>query len=239
MSGLRTMIRPDGRCFLVDPDLSLAREHELAAIAGDLGSDLYITLDEADTAGRLVAGRLGFVVNRRESHYLIPTDPHVTGLSAAAAPPGFAFVGADRIEEDRLRLLDDALRQDVPGADGWRWDEAGFHEETYESPQFDPATYLVAVAENGELAGLVRVWNRPETPRLGMIAVLAPYRRRGLARALLAQAFDVLHRRGRAEVTTEVDDANVSSTSLMKTLGARRTGGSIELIRRVAAAAGS
>jgi hypothetical protein len=33
-------------------------------------------------------------------------------------------------------------------------------------------------------------------------------------------------------VSAEVDDTNVASTSLLIALGARRTGGSIELIKR-------
>ena len=84
---------------------------------------------------------------------------------------------------------------------------------------------------SGEYAGLVRVWNNPKAPRLGLIAVAAPYRRHGLATALLARAFGVLDERGKTEVSAEVDDTNVASTSLLIALGARRTGGTIELIR--------
>jgi hypothetical protein len=42
----------------------------------------------------------------------------------------------------------------------------------------------------------------------------------------------VLRDRGETEVTAEIDDANVASISLFTALGARRTGGSVELIRR-------
>src|ERR1019366_3885607 len=69
-------------------------------------------------------------------------------------------------------------------------------------------------------------------PRLGLIAVLAQYRRRGVARALLGQAFAVLAGRGATSVTGEVDDTNVASVSLLTGLGARRYGGNVELIRR-------
>lgn len=63
---------------------------------------------------------------------------------------------------DTLRALDDELRQDVPGIDGWRWDEAGFRAETYDSPAYDLATYLVAVRRDGRgCAGLARVCNQP------------------------------------------------------------------------------
>jgi ribosomal protein S18 acetylase RimI-like enzyme len=79
---------------------------------------------------------------------------------------------------------------------------------------------------------LVRVWNNFMGPRLGLIAVVPRYRRRGLAKALLARAFGVLHERGQTEVSAEVDDTNVASTSLLEALGARRTGGLVELIKR-------
>jgi GNAT superfamily N-acetyltransferase len=80
----------------------------------------------------------------------------------------------------------------------------------------------------------VRVWNNPKGPRLGLIAVSAPYRRRGLAKALLSRAFAVLDERGQTVVSAEVDQANVASTSLLEGMGAWRTGDSIELFRRAA-----
>lgn len=217
--GPRKVLRPDGRRF-VSLDGPLPAE-----------GDLYATVDEGDDERRRYEG-LGFVFNRRESHYLILTDPEITGLGGVEAPAGFVLVRADEVEVDRLRVLDDALRQDVPGTDGWKWDEAGFREE-FASPSFDPATYLIAVEQaSGEYTGIVRVWINPEGPRLGFVGVLPRYRRRGVARALLARALAVLHARGETEVSTEIDDANVASLSLLGALGARRTGSSIELIRR-------
>lgn len=239
VGAVKAVLRPDERCFLFFRSCRAhAYESLLAAVAGELGRDLYVTVDEADDEGRRLYEQLGFVVNRREGKYLISTDPGITGLRDAEAPPGFVLVCADEVEEHRLRVLDDALRQDIPGTDGWRWDEAGFREETFDSPDFDPATYLIAVAQtSGDYAGLARVWSKAKGPRLGLIAVLAPYRRRGLANALLVEAFGVLHERGKTEVSAEVDDTNVPSTSLVKALGARRTGGSIELMRRHRSAA--
>jgi ribosomal protein S18 acetylase RimI-like enzyme len=231
---VRALLRPDERCFLFfDSCRAEAYEPLLAAVRQELRCDLYVTVDEADDEGRALYERLGFVVNRRESEYLIPTDPHVTGPGGLESPRGFVLVGADQVAEDRLRVLDDILRQDVPGTDGWRWDEAGFREETFDSLSFDPTTYLIAVERtSGDYAGLVRVWNNFMGPRLGLIAVVPRYRRRGLAKALVARAFEVLHERGQAQVSAEVDDTNVASTSLLEALGARRTGGSIELIKR-------
>jgi hypothetical protein len=43
--------------------------------------------------------------------------------------------------------------------------------------------------------------------------------------------FDVLHQRGTVDVVAEVDVTNTSSNRLLTGLGARRTGGTIELVR--------
>jgi ribosomal protein S18 acetylase RimI-like enzyme len=225
-------IRPDGRCFLrFRSCCEDAFAPLLDGVAADLARELHVTVDEADGEAVRRYEKLGFLVHRREHLYVVPTDPRVTGLRAVALPSGFVLVRADRVDETRLRLLDDELRREVPGTDGWRWDEAGFREETF-SEAFDPATYLVAVEKaSGEYTGLVRVWNNADRPRLGLIGVLAPYRRRGLARALLAQAFAVLDERGKREVAAEVDQTNTASLALIESIGAWRAGGHVELIR--------
>ncbi len=94
-------------------------------------------------------------------------------------------------------------------------------------------TCLIAVdTESGEYVGLVRVWNTPGRPRLGLIGVVPSYRRRGLATLLLARVFRTLRQQDKTEVTAEVDDANAASRSLLLRLGARRKGGFVEVIKR-------
>jgi len=231
---VRAWLRPDQRCSVFFDAAARPEAYPLlaAAVAAEVGQDLYVTVDEGDIAQLAACASAGFTVSRRESYYRIPARPAVPGRSAAALPAGLTVLSASAADDDRLRQLDDELRQDVPGSDGWRWDAEGFRRETF-SPGFDPATYLVAVDEaTGEYAGLVRVWNNPAGPRLGLIAVRDGYRRRGLARALLSRAFGVLSERGLAEVTAEIDDANVASRTLLDSLGARRTGGCAELVLR-------
>jgi GNAT superfamily N-acetyltransferase len=200
---------------------------------GDLPpGPVYATVDEADEARVEALTRLGFIIRRRELVLRLPTDPACWCVPTAEPPLGVAFVRADRIEEERLRILDDLLRQDVPGTDGWKWSPEGFREETYASPDFDPATYLVAVGEAMDGIGIARVWMRPDQPRLGLIGVRSDWRRRGVARALLAAVLTTVRQRGRAEVGTDVDEANVASRQLLSGFGARAVGAFLELRRR-------
>jgi len=230
---VRARLRPDNRWFLYFDTWRADAYPPLAdAVARDLGGDLYVTLEDAEYDALDACAQAGFAVHRRESYYRIPADRAVAGLAGAVLPAGLDVLSAADADITRLRRLDDALRQDVPGSEGWRWDAEEFRTETF-GPFFDPATYLVAVDRaSGEYAGLVRIWRNRAGPRLGLIATLARYRRRGVARALLGQAFGVLAARGETSVTCEVDDTNVASVSWLTGLGARRYGGNAELIRR-------
>jgi ribosomal protein S18 acetylase RimI-like enzyme len=236
VGAITALMRPDGRWFIAfDAGHDDSYCPLLEAVADNTGSDLHATVDDADGQALELFDRLGFTVARREGIYLIPTDPNITGLHSTAEPDGVVIISAADAYEDQLRALDEVLRRDVPGTTGWKWDPGDFHEETFDS-QFDPATYLVAVdTASGEYLGLARVWNGPGRPRLGLVAVVRPYRRRGLANTLLARAFRVLHQRGKTEVTAEADDANIPSRALLSGLGASRLGGSVEVVKRLMA----
>lgn len=230
---LRALVRPDQVCFLYTAVEADDAHHALVTAAVDaLPGDLYTEVDDlaADRLAGLAA--LGFTEHRREHRYVLPVDPAVTGLAGATLPHGFAVVSAEDADMDRLAALDDTLRQDVPGAVGWRTDPAEFAGQTLGDPEFDRNTYLVAVDAAGQYAGLVRVWRRPVRSRLGLIAVAREYRRTGMARALLGRAFAVLHEQGEDGATCEVDVTNVASNALMIGIGGRRDGGNVELVLR-------
>jgi RimJ/RimL family protein N-acetyltransferase len=235
VGAIRAFLRPDNRWFVgFEGGRDDSYAPLLAAVAANTGADLYAVAYDNEPAHLARLAGLGFTEHRRVSSYLIPTDPAVTGLNGVTEPDDVVVISAADAYEDELRLLDDALRQDVPGTDGWRWDPGDFQEEAFDSAHFNPATYLVATdADSGRYIGLVRVRNGPGRPRLGLIGVTRPYRRRGLARALLARAFLALHQQGLAEVTAEADDAHPPSRSLLLGLGARRLGGTVEFVRHL------
>ncbi len=224
--------RPDDRWFVYFDSWRVDAYPPLAdAVARDLGRDLYVTLEDAEYDALDACAEAGFTVHRRDSYYRIPLGAAAAGLAGVGLPAGLGVLSAGDADITRLRQLDDALRQDVPGLRGWRWGDDEFRAETF-GRFFDPDTYLVAVDRaSGEYGGLVRIWRTRAGPRLGLIATLAPYRRRGVARALLGQAFGVLVARGETSVIAEVDDTNVAAVSWLSRLGARRYGGSVELIR--------
>jgi GNAT superfamily N-acetyltransferase len=199
--------RPDGRTFTRDP------------LDVDDGVDVYASVD-GDLELWLAAG---FVEHRRENRYAVWTN-------ARAAPPspvGVSFLTLDRVDLDRLRELDDLLRQGVPGTDGWQWEPNAFAEETAGA---DPELYVVAVDEvTGAYVGIARV----RGTRLGFVGVRRDYRRRGFGRALLGRVFTVLAARGIDQVTTEIDVENTASRRTIEPLGSRVVGQSVELVRRI------
>jgi RimJ/RimL family protein N-acetyltransferase len=219
--------RPDGRTFVaVDAWHADVGAELLETVVRAMPEDLYSIAGEDDAVQLALLGLLGFAEVRREDEYVVPV---VAGDSTA---PGCALVSARDIGVAQLARLDDELRQDVPGAGGWENDLAEFAERTFDPRLFDPRTYLVAVDDRtGELAGLVRIWRASRVPRLGLVAVRRPYRRRGLATALLHAAFRPLAARGLTHVTAEADATNVPSRTLLARFGARRTGGTVELRR--------
>lgn len=226
--------RSDGRWFVSIDAWDVAADRPLlAAMIEDLRHDLYTNVDGADEPELRRWRGLGFEPGRREVLLDVPVDPAVTRLRPSAPVDGIVLLSADAVDETALRELDDTLRADVPGCDGWVNDPTEFRQYTFDERQFDPATYLVAVDDACErFAGLVRVWANPRRSRLGLIGVTAPYRRRGLARALLAAAFAPLHDRGVRTVVAEVDVTNEPSMRLLTSLGAEPIGETVELVRR-------
>lgn len=99
-----------------------------------------------------------------------------------------------------------------------------FREETYESPFFDPQAYRVALDDTGRFVGLAGV-------EAVAFAAVPPsglrrrWPRRGLGRALIAQALASLAEAGETLVTAEADAGNAASDALLRGFGATVTGG--------------
>jgi GNAT superfamily N-acetyltransferase len=214
---------PDGRLRL---HYDRCRADAYAPLSTVVDGECFTTLDMKDQDGLAELAGAGFAPSRREHWYEVPV-----ARIEAAVPAGLDIVTGDRTELESLMLLDCALRGDIPGAADWAPDPVWFREETYDSPFFDPRTYCVAI-DGTAYVGLARIWNGPSPlPRLGLVGVLEPYRRKGLGRALIARAFGPLADRAEPVVTAETDVDNVAGNALLTALGGRITGGSVELRR--------
>jgi hypothetical protein len=222
--------RPDDRAFVSadawqDP-VTLAL---LAAVAADVPGDLHTNVAEDDADQLALLAGAGYAVHRREDEVLIPVRAALAA-TAGPVPPGVTVVSADEKEVERLAQLDELLRQDVPGSDGWVNELTEFREYTF-GEHFDPELYLLALAGD-EHAGLVRVWRGTRVPRLGLVGVLRWHRRKGVAAALLHAVLTTLDARGIEQVSAEADATATASQALLAKLGAHRTGGTVELLRR-------
>ena len=233
---LRAGTRPDRRTHVAFQDCrDDAYAPLLAHARTDLTGDLHTSVDERDYAGMRQLGDLGFTLRRIEHRYRVPVDPARLRLRAVVAPAGIEMISAADADLDRLRALDDTLRHEVPGSEGWRWRAEEFREETF-SDGFDPETYLVAAErDTGTYVGLVRLWMKQAGPRFGHIGVLPPWRCTRVTYALLSTVFSRLHRRGWREAEAEIDATNRASNAIAARAGAVRIGGSCVLVRRGAA----
>jgi GNAT superfamily N-acetyltransferase len=219
-------IRPDGRLFLsIDAWHGTAFDRLADAMLPNLPRPLSTVVDEADLELTVQWERVGFAPRRREWEYVMPTDPRVTGLGSAQLPPGVTTTGMGEAEEGPLRALDRIVRDEIEATTGWQEMPAEI------LSGLDPAKYAVA-AYAGHYVGLVRVAPLPRQPRIGLIAVRSGLRRRGIARALLAEVLGSAHRRGIPTVSADVNQSNGAATALFEGVGARRAGSNLELVLR-------
>jgi ribosomal protein S18 acetylase RimI-like enzyme len=223
--------RADGRMFVgIDAWRGEAFDRLAEAMAAELPGPLYTVVDESDTELTAAWRRAGFAVRRREWEYAVPTDPALTGLGDVRPPAGVTVVPAGRTDERMLRAVDRAVRDEVDAAGGWwRTMPAEVIPRDPDDTIVDPAGYAVAAGPDRYL-GLIRVV-RTKRPRIGLIAVLAAERRRGIGRALLAHALGTLHGAGHDTAWAEAHESNLAACALLDGAGARRVGSNLELVR--------
>ncbi|WP_405982712.1 GNAT family N-acetyltransferase [Streptomyces sp. NBC_00158] len=224
--------RPDGRLFVsIDVWRDAAFDRLAAAMLADLPGPLHTLVGEADPGLRSRWERAGFTPGRREREYVLPTDPRETGLDPSCSPSGVRILPGAEADEGLLRALHRTIREEVEAAAGWRTMPAEVLPRPDGPLPLDPSRFTVAVRD-GAYVGLVRVAPVPRRARIGLVAVRTGERRRGIGRALLAHALDSLHRSGTGSAWAEADESNTAAITLFERLGARRTGGNVELVRR-------
>ncbi|WP_329000450.1 GNAT family N-acetyltransferase [Kribbella sp. NBC_00709] len=216
--------RLDGRTFVsIDTWRDDVFDRLAAAMQADQAAPQYTVVDETDHDLTASWVRAGFATWRRESEFVVPTE-----LAPGTVPSGVVIATAD---EEPLRELDQAIRAEVESTVGWATMPAEVLPWQGGTRPIDPSKYTIAQRDD-RYVGLVRLATMTRRPRIGLVAVLATEQRHGIARALLTQALHGLHRDGFDAATAEIDETNTAATALFQGLGARRTGGSLELVRR-------
>ncbi|MGW4354354.1 GNAT family N-acetyltransferase [Nocardia sp. NPDC004582] len=224
--------RPDGRLFVsIDAWHDAVFEQLAAALVATLRRPLHTVVDETDGGLLSCWGRAGFATRRREREYLVPTDPATTGLGAVTPPPDITVVPAGSAVEEPLRTVDQVIRDEIESTIGWQEMPAEILRGPGGDTVVDPRLY-VAAARADHYVGLLRLVQVTRLPRIGLIAVRADARRRGIGRAMLSQALGALHDRGIPTATAEVNESNTAALALFDSVGARRVGGNLELVLR-------
>ncbi|MFE3559418.1 GNAT family N-acetyltransferase [Streptomyces sp. NPDC059193] len=223
--------RPDGRTFLsVDAWHGAIFDRLADTMPSDLPTPLYTVVDEADVDLTSAWQRAGFAVERREWDYFAPTDPGVTGLGSVRPPLDVTIVPVGEAESGPLRALDRAVRDELVAADQWQAMPAEVEPYPERTKVVDTSKYAAAL-HHGRYVGLVHVSPGPRRARIGLIAVLAAHRRRGIGRVLLAHALDSLHRHGIASAAVDISESNEAAVALFEDARARRVGSVLELVR--------
>jgi GNAT superfamily N-acetyltransferase len=224
--------RPDGRAFVsIDSWHGAVFDGLIDAMLALLSTPLYTVVDEADHELASSWERAGFVLRRREWEYVVPTDPQVAGLDSVRPPAGVTTIPAGAAEEGLLRELDRSIRDEIGATVGWQAMPAEVLPGADGTALVDPSKYAVA-ARSDQYVALARVAPVTRRPRIGLIAVRAGERRRGIARALLADVLGSLHRRGFETASAEVNESNAAALALFEGVGATRAGSNLELVRR-------
>jgi glutamate/tyrosine decarboxylase-like PLP-dependent enzyme/RimJ/RimL family protein N-acetyltransferase len=227
-------LRPDGRCVVRAEGGWTHEQAEAAAeYARSQAASVITAVDVSAEKEHEALRSAGFRVSRRELIVEFTVEAALAALRDDSTPPGIEIRSATEVDVERLSDLDEELRADVPGTSGWRNDPDEFHTQTFDVPEFEPTTYLVAVDRgSGEYVGLVRVWMNADGPRLGLAGVRRSERRRGIASTLLVRALQGVQATGASTVVAEYDATNAASAALARRLGARTIGEWIEFSYR-------
>jgi GNAT superfamily N-acetyltransferase len=233
LGAVSTWLRPDDRMLLYFVGRDPAVYPPLTdAVVEALSRRVYTFVDADDREAVEALQDSGFATELVEERFRIRFDRALARLERAWVPAGFSIHPADAVDEDRLFALDNTLRRDTLGTDGWFGDRDWFRDELAESPPFDPSAYLVAVDDrNGEYVGLVRIWRNPTGPRFGLIGVVRRCRNTPIAAALMKEALTAASSWGHGTFTTETSPANPIIYERMERVGAESLGQFLQMVR--------
>jgi mycothiol synthase len=138
--------------------------------------------------------------------------PDLEGIPEAPMPDGLEVLPVGR---DQLREVWEANVESFRG----EWGEGDDSEEAWrrfrDNPSIDPSLFVVAFDNNAPAGMVLNVIHPADTARKGhvrgllaSVAVRRPWRRRGLARALIVRSLRLLRERGATSAYLSVDAEN-------------------------------
>jgi ribosomal protein S18 acetylase RimI-like enzyme len=217
--------RPDGRIFLsIDTWHGAVFDRLADAMLSELPRPLHTMVDGTDQDTTTRWERAGLAVRRREWLYQVPTGSRP---DAESAPAGITLLPVGAAEEGLLQEAYSAIRAEIEATVGWAAMPVEVPARPVGAP-IDPARYAVAAGPD-RYEALVRVVARRRHARIGLIAVRADRRRRGIGRALLVDVLAALHRDGIDTASADVDEFNVAAMALFEGVGGQRVGSGLEL----------
>ena len=166
---------------------------------------LVVWSEDADVARRRSLERRGFTAGRQ--YFEMALDLRGT-LEAPAWPAGVEArpfrngIDDRRVHEADVEAFAEHFLFKADSFETWRL----WH---LEAPDADPTLWRLAW-DGDTLAGFVMAVTSDEGALISSLAVLKPWRGRGIGRALLGAAFAVLRERGETVVRLYVDAANVT-----------------------------
>ena len=204
-----TRFEVDARAF--DPDVAaalLAAAETRARASMAPGALIRGYAASVDDVAREAYERAGYRVIRHSFQMRIDLDG---GALSTMWPDGIVVrTYADTDEQPVLAAVNEAFRD--------HWDSRPMRLDEWrrwgvENPRFDPGLWFIA-CDGDEIAGVsLCAWHYSGDPHFGWVSTLAvrrPWRRRGLALALLRHSFAEFARRGATRVGLGVDAENTT-----------------------------
>ena len=206
--------------------IDLLREHEASGHLGQRPAWLTSFLFDGDLGGRELLGAAGYAPFRR---FASMRRADLEAIESHPLPSGLAVRPITR-DRDAMRQVFEA---DVEAfRDHFGWSEGGDERfaEFLEDPDVDPELWIVAFdgdeVAGGVLNGIHQVPGGGREGWLDSVFVRRPWRRRGLARALIARSLELLRSRGLTSASLGVDLSNVNQAlALYESCGFRAISG--------------
>ncbi len=223
--------RPDGRVFLnfgATPPTLIAG---LADVAMAATGPVYTVAQSAERRQQLED--IGFTVELVDDEFEVRFETALRHLGRPRLPAHFTLVPPHQLDEAHLVALDNELRKEVPGTDGWVTTAQMWQAEIH-SPEYDPSGYLVGVdRRSGAYGGLIRFWRNTDIPRLGLLAVTKPYRGSLLATGLLRTALEGASLWGNATFQTSTSPSNPVTYRALGHIGVAPIGRRFQMVREL------